>query len=142
MSDTNDSNDRTRSRRVVDRDAHWIEWATGAVSALIVLAMIAWIAFQAPGEQDGLPELRVQVANTHKTGNGYRLAFTIYNDGRRTAAAVPVTGRLLDGTQLVEEREVTLDYVPAQSNVSGALLFNTDPGQHSLEISASGYEDP
>lgn len=137
-----DTGSAKSSRKPLGREAHWLEWATGLISAALVLTMVGWLAWQAAGEEDGKPELVVQAGPFENTDGGHRIAFTIVNRGKRTAAAVPVTARLYDRDRLVEEREVTLDYVPALSSTSGALLFGTDPGTYRLDIRASGYEDP
>jgi uncharacterized protein (TIGR02588 family) len=140
MTDSNE--DRKRPRRLVQREAHWIEWLTGAVSGLVVIALIGWIAWYAPGEHEGMPALNVELGEIAAMDGGHRVSFTVVNSGRRTAAAVPVTARLMNGADIVEEREVTFDYVPALSSATGALLFSNDPAGHRLDIRASGYEDP
>lgn len=137
-----DTDSGKHAPKPLGRNAHWLEWVTGFASAALVLAMVGWLVWQAIGEKDGIPDLVVQTGKVENTQSGYRMTFTILNRGLRTAATVPVTARLYNGDRLVEEREVTLDYVPARSNTSGALLFGNDPGAYRLDIRASGYEDP
>lgn len=131
-----------RNNRTVARGAHWIEWATGGLCAILVAAMTGWIAYHAAVNSNSAPDLAVQIIRQQRISNGYEISFIIVNSGARTAAAVPVTGELKDGDRVIETHEVTFDYVPAQSSVTGALLFRIDPSAHVLDIRASGYVDP
>ncbi|MCV9962923.1 TIGR02588 family protein [Pararhizobium sp. BT-229] len=131
-----------RNGRTVARGAHWIEWVTGGLCTVVVAAMTLWIAYHAIASSGGTPELFMRIIDQHPVSGGHEVSFVIDNSGTRTAAAVPVIGELKDGDTVIETREITLDYVPAQSAVSGALLFKADPSLHVLEIRAAGYADP
>ncbi|CDZ60314.1 TIGR02588 family protein [Neorhizobium galegae] len=124
------------------KEPHWIEWATGTVSALVVVATIAWVAYQAWTHDDMQPELSVAITERRQTEGGYRVAFDIANKATATAAAVTVRGEILDGGNIVEDADVTFDYVPAQSKSSGAILFSQDPGAREVRVRAVGYIDP
>lgn len=130
-----------QSKRV-SRNPHWIEWATGAASTILVLSLIAVIAYHGVAARGATAELSVALTTTRSTAQGFELSFIVVNGGKQTAAGVPVTGRLLKNGEPVEEREVTFDYVPAQSRAEGALLFANDPSLYELELRASGYRDP
>ena len=134
----------TRSRRkIVRRHPHWIEWTTGLLSTALVATMTGMILYHGLTARDASPELSVTITAQRPTAQGFEISFIVANSGKKTAAAVPVTGRLLDGDrQEVERREVTIDYVPAQSQVEGALRFSEDPAAYRLDINASGYSDP
>ena len=123
-------------------DPHWIEWLTGAVSALLVAAMIGWVGWQAMTRTASPPDLFIAIAATGKAAAGYRVAFDIRNAGTTTAAAVTVVGTLADGRTVIEEAQVTFDYVAAESTASGALLFARDPANHRLDIRPVGYTAP
>lgn len=124
------------------QDPHWIEWLTGIVSALLVTAMLGWLTWEAFTRQATPPDLAVTLLTTEKTAAGHRVAFDIYNTATTTAAAVTVVGRLTDGNRVVEENEVTFDYVAAESKSAGAILFQNDPSGRTLEIHPAGYTDP
>ncbi|WP_428427639.1 TIGR02588 family protein [Pararhizobium sp.] len=129
--------------RTVGRGAHWIEWLTGGICALLVAAMIGWITYHAIVSSGGVPQLAVQILRQQPApGGGYMVSFSIENKGARTAASVPVKGDLMNGDMVIETQEITFDYVPAQSATTGTLLFRTDPAAHELHIRASGYTDP
>lgn len=123
-------------------DPHWIEWAAGVFSALLVFMIIGWIGFQAVTEEDQSPTFRTTIAGQEPVDGGYRVKFEIENLSTRTAAAVVVRGEVWDGDDLVEEAEATLDYVPAQSKSSGAFIFSSDPSEKALRIRGTGYSNP
>lgn len=124
------------------RQPHWIEWMTGAVSAALVAMLIGWIAWDALTPEDDSPELSVRMLDTEARENGHQVRFEVMNAARTTAADVVVRGQLIDGDQIVEAVETTLDYVPMQSKASGGLIFQRAPGELSVRIAAIGYSDP
>lgn len=124
------------------KEPHWIEWATGMVSALVVVAMIAWVGYKAWTDEDMQPEFSIAITERRPVEGGYRVAFEISNKATVTAAAVTVRGEIVDGDNVVEDAEVTFDYVPAQSKSSGAILFSQDPGAREVRVRAVGYTDP
>ena len=123
-------------------EPHWIEWATGTVSALLVVAMIGWIGLEALMEEDLPPEFSVAITGRAAVEGGHRVEFEILNKANQTAAAVVVRGEVLDGGKAVEEADITFDYVPAESTASGAIMFLQDPGEREIRIRALGYTDP
>ncbi len=128
--------------RTVSRDAHWIEWATGLLCTLLVVAMIGWIGYEAATTSGGTPDLIVRITAQREVSGGHQVSFVVENRGTRTAAGVPVTGTLMDGSAVIETREVTFDYVPDKSSATGSLLFKENPAAHTLDLRASGYTDP
>lgn len=124
------------------QDPHWIEWLTGLVSALLVAAMLGWLTWEAFTRESIPPDLVVTVLTTEKTSSGHRVAFDIYNTATITAAAVTVVGRLREGDRVIEEGDVTFDYVAAESKSTGAILFRNDPAGRSVDIHPAGYTDP
>lgn len=133
---------RTGSTRTVSRGAHWVEWVTGALCTALVLAMIGWIGYEAMTASGGKPDLSVRITGQQATIGGHQISFIVENRGTRTAADVPVTGTLVDGDVILEQREVTFDYVPEKSSATGIMLFKADPSSHTLDLRASGYTDP
>ena len=123
-------------------DPHWIEWLTGLVSAVLIAGMLSWIGWEAVTRKATPPDLSIRVLATEATSAGHRVAFDIYNSATTTAASVTVIGRLTEGDRIVEEYQVTFDYVAAESKSTGAILFRNDPAGRDLDIRAAGYTDP
>ena len=134
---------RSKEGRHQERhDPHWIEWLTGLVSALLVAGMLGWIGWEAFTRKATPPDLSIHILATEKAGDGHRVTFDVSNSATTTAAAVTVTGRLLEGERVIEEHHVIFDYVAAESKTSGALLFAGDPAGRRVDIRAGGYTDP
>lgn len=121
---------------------HWIEWLTGLVSTLLVLATIGWIVFETIIAEDRPPELTAQILEIEPVSSGWRVMVEIRNSGDQAAAAVEVKGVLSDGDSTIEEAEATFDYVPAGSTTRGGLIFVNDPSRHSLEILPTSFTEP
>lgn len=137
-----DSKPTDKRARTLPREAHWVEWTTGLICALLVTAMILLIGYHAVIGSDGEPDIAATVLRQERSSGGHQIFFEVENKGVRTAAAVPVVASLMEGERVVETHEVTFDYVPAQSSATGAFLFKTDPSGYRLDIRASGYIDP
>lgn len=123
-------------------DPHWVEWAVGIFSALLVLTIMGWVGFEAITEEDQSPSFRTSIIKKSAIENGFRVEFEIENLSTRTAAAVVVRGEARDGNSVVESAQVMIDYVPAQSKSSGAIIFATDPGENAVWVGPVGYSDP
>ncbi len=131
-----------KNRHTEAREPRLIEWATGVVSAILVVAMIGWVGYEAWMDEDMPPEFSIAITARTQVEGGYRVEFDIANKATVTAAAVTVRGEILDGGNMVEDADVTFDYVPAESKSSGAILFSQDPGAREVRIRAVGYTDP
>lgn len=132
---------RTRSYTETEK-AHWIEWITGVVSALLVAGLLGWIGYEALTADRRPPDLTIRAERVERVGNGFRVAFEIENHAATTAAAVVVRGDLLDNGETIESVELTFDYVPAQSRSAGAIIFSHDPDGREMRVRAAGYTEP
>lgn len=119
------------------QNPHWVEWLTGLVSAVIVLAVIGWIAKDAFRDQDTTPDLGATVLTTEQRSNGFQVSFEVSNTASATASQVTVDGVILNGSDVVEKASTVLDYVPGRSKARGGLIFINDPtGRITLNVSA------
>lgn len=120
-----------------------MEWLTGIVSALLVIAMLVWIGKEALRQTGEPPEFTVNVLAKERTAGGqYRVTFDLSNTATTTAAAVTVRGTVAEAGTIVETSEITFDYVPAESKTSGAMLFRHDPDRNTVDIEVMGYTEP
>ena len=134
----------TRDKSSIESDdPHWIEWLTGAICGLVVLAMIGWMAKEALTQTGDPPQLSITVRDTERTAAGqFRVMFDVANATTSTAAGVTVRGDIVADGATVESSDVSFDYVPGQSQEHGALLFRTDPAGKKVEIIVTGYTEP
>ncbi|KRB53446.1 hypothetical protein ASE04_29590 [Rhizobium sp. Root708] len=123
-------------------DPHWIEWVTGLISAIIVVAVILWIGKDAVTDLDTSPDLTGNVLHVDQRSSGYQVQFEISNSASATASQVTVQGLVRDATTVVETADTVVDYVPGHSKATGGLIFQHDPRGKGVEISAAAYNDP
>jgi uncharacterized protein (TIGR02588 family) len=119
-----------------------VEWLLGALSAVAVAAMIGFLLYQALAARDLAATLDVTAGRIEQRGDAYYVNFQALNRGGTTAAGATVEGTLMDGGRALETSEVTLDYLPARSERSGALMFRNDPRTYRLQLDVKGYRAP
>lgn len=122
--------------------SHWIEWATGLIATVMILAMIGWLLFEAATTRDRPPELSAKVLDVAPLSSGWRVMIEVSNDGDQAAAAVDVKATLTEGDAMVEEAQTTFDYVAAGSTSRGGLIFKQDPTSFGLEVVPTGFTEP
>lgn len=132
----------SKDKNIEAGDPHWIEWATGAVSAVIVLCVIVWIGKDGLLDRDTSPNLVGVVLQTEERSDGFQILFEIRNDSSATASQVTVRGEIKENDTVVESVETVLDYVPGHSKAKGGLIFENDPAGKALKISASAFNEP
>ena len=133
---------RKAKRHIEVGKPHWIEWATGFVSVLLVLALAGWLGREALMDTADTPELAVRIAEITRKGDHYVVQIELENSAPATAAAVRVAGTLTSPEGGEEVSETTFDYAPAESITKGGLLFRADPRAGRLDIRPTGYTEP
>jgi uncharacterized protein (TIGR02588 family) len=131
------------TKRGRGRTATQAEWVLAAVGALVTLATVGFLVYEGLTQSgESAPELVVVTGASTTRGRGWAVPIEARNVGSATAASVRIVGALRDGGRVVEESEMTLDYVPEASSRTGTLLFTRDPSTLTLEVRATGYELP
>ncbi len=132
-----------------DRDDHEapettspLEWLVAGIGALLVVFAVGYMVQFAITRPDGPPVVGLEVTGVTHAGAGYLVTFKATNTGRSTGAGVVVTGELSSGGERVEASEMTLDYLPQDSERQGGLFFTEDPAAHELVLRAQGYAEP
>ncbi|WP_306752324.1 TIGR02588 family protein [Paracoccus actinidiae] len=118
----------------------WISAAIGLVLTVAMLGFIGWQAWKHTGEEP--PAIKVHVQHILPAGDGYVVEFVAVNLSPATAAAVQIEGELIEGERVIATSQVTLDYVPGNSERRGGLFFRENPQGYDLEIRALGYAQP
>lgn len=143
MADTHHEQQRARPKAGSPEAAppFW-EWVAAGAGLLLVLASIGVLAYYAWTGQSDLPQPEVQVVAIEQQPAGWLVAVRIHNRAQATAAALRLSGRLRQGPEVVEERALELQYLPAGSSREGGLFFSRDPRLHSIEWAFESYERP
>lgn len=118
----------------------WIAAGIGLVLTLAMLGFIGWQAWKSTAEER--PAIKVDVQRIVPSADGWLVEVAAQNLSAATAAAVQIEGELLDGERVVATSQVTLDYVPGNSERRGGLFFREDPEAHGLKVRALGYAEP
>lgn len=121
---------------------HWIEWMTGAISAIIVLTVIVWIGKDGVLDRDTLPDLHGKVVETEERSDGFQVLFEIHNDSSATASQVKIRGELRDQGSVLESYDTVLDYVPGRSKAGGGLIFRQNPAGKELTVRPTAFGKP
>ena len=120
-----------------------LEWIAAALGLAIFVTLFATIFVQAGrGDRAAVPDLIVEHRGIVATPGGTHVAFDVLNRSDKTAAAVVINGRLLEGAREVASSEVTIDYVPARSRVGAGLKFGESPTGRRVDVRAVGYREP
>ncbi|MBB6164749.1 MULTISPECIES: TIGR02588 family protein [Rhizobium] len=132
----------SNGRNIEASAPHWIEWVTGAISAIIVLTVIVWIGKDGILDRDRSPDLHGQVVQTEERSDGFQVLFEIHNDSSVTASQVKVRGELRDQGSVLESSESVLDYVPGHSRAGGGLIFRQNPAGKELTVRPTAFDEP
>ncbi len=119
-----------------------LEWAVAGISALGLTVVILYLVISALTDNNGPAQIEIRQLGVTAREDHYIVEFAAANLAGASVAAVEIRGELRDGTEVVEESSVTLDYLPRDSEREGALIFTKDPRAHDLVLSAGGYTDP
>ncbi|WP_410218036.1 TIGR02588 family protein [Paracoccus sp. (in: a-proteobacteria)] len=119
-----------------------LEWLVAGLGAMLISSIIGYLIYDGITYPDSPPDVTVSQTSALSRSEGFLVEFTARNSGNTTAANLVVTGSLMDGDKVVEEAEVTLDYLPQQAERKGGLFFRNDPSEHEVTLQAGGYTAP
>lgn len=119
-----------------------IEWAISLLSGTLVLLMFGYLVYQVIGSSDAPPDLQVSISGEGRGDAPAQLNFKVENRGDQAASTVTIslTSRNPDGAP--PRSAVTLDFVPAHSEVTGAFLLNAGQAHDDMRLAVESYLDP
>jgi uncharacterized protein (TIGR02588 family) len=120
------------------------EKMVGVLGLLIVLGILGFLLYEAFQPQSEA-QIVTEVQSISPQPGGYLVQFEASNHGRQTAAAILIEGALYDPAspdEPIETAEVTFDYIPDQSDRTGAFVFEHDPREYDLRLQVKGFMDP
>jgi len=117
-----------------------LEWVSAGVGLVLALAALGFTAWDAAFGERSPPSIEVRLVRVTPTPYGFVVGIEAVNHGGTPGAQVTIEGAL-DGQGEPETASATFDYVPEQSTVTGGLIFQSDPRQGRLRLSAKGYLD-
>jgi uncharacterized protein (TIGR02588 family) len=82
------------------------------------------------------------VAAIESSGERFLVVIEVGNEGGSTAADARIEAELRQNGEVVEQSEITVDFVPPNSRRRAGLFFTRDPRAIELTMRASGYREP
>ena len=119
-----------------------LEWIVAAVGILLVSGVIVFLIYRGATKGDMPPKIKIEIESVVKADENYLVNFRVINAGEITAAGLTIEGELKNGEKSEETSDVTLTYVPSDSERHGGLIFTKNPNEYKLQIRAKGYEQP
>lgn len=126
-----------RGRHPLSKRAERLEWTIGAASALLVLALLGFLAYEAVVSGSGLAELDVELGEPRLVSGMTYQPVSVHNRGRRTVADVQV-----EGTRGEQASSVTLSYIGRGSHADAVLIFPGAAAGTDIEVEVKGYIEP
>lgn len=120
-------------------DTSAAEYVAGALGGVLVLLLVAFLAYQAVAVRDTGPDLAVEITAVEEVGTSYQVHLAVTNDGGTTAEAVHLSGSVSRRGERVEEASASIAYVPPESRRDAVLVFSTDPRDGELAVGADGF---
>ncbi|MBI1621021.1 hypothetical protein [Aquamicrobium zhengzhouense] len=119
-----------------------IEWIFGAASAILVTALIAFLAHEAMFAGNIPPNLVAQIVEVEPLDTGTSVKFALSNRGDEAASAVTLV-LSVPGTEVeAMQKSIEFDYVPGHAIRQGAFIVPGDVAAKDIAIDISGYAEP
>lgn len=125
-----------------DRTKRRLEAIAGSIGAALTIATLAVLIYDGIAGDGGPPVIVVEPGDTRVVDGRHFVDVQVRNTGDATAATVVVEGVLRRGDEVIETRELQLDYVSPRTEHHGGMVFTHDPAQHVLELRASSWAAP
>ena len=119
-----------------------LEWTVFALSLLLVLSALGFLAHAALTLEDRPADLLVELGQPEQRGAHFSVPVTVHNRGGRTAEDVRVEVSLEVGEDVVETTELELPLISYQSSGEGMAAFTQDPRGGKLAARVLGYLTP
>jgi uncharacterized protein (TIGR02588 family) len=123
-------------------EKNWLEWICFAVSLLLVMSLLAYLAYEALNTGQSPPRIEFRLGPTEQREGKFLVKVIAENRGEQTAEGVHVEVVLKsDGKE--ERGKFIIDRLPRQGRRSGFVIFENDPRlATSLQARALGYAEP
>lgn len=133
--------EQASERREGEGPSGW-EWAVAALGLVLVLATIGYLVVDAVSGASSPPDPAVTVVAVQPQGQRFLVRIRVANLGGAPAAGLTVEGKLLKGSEVVEQAQVEIQYLPGHSSQQAGLFFDHDPKALELRLGARSYTEP
>lgn len=116
-----------------------LEWAVGAVSALMLSSLVIYLVHLCFQENEGRARLIASPQSVQRQGDGYHLRFSLRNEGGDSAEDIHVGVVRNDGALLAE---VVFAYLSPGSHREGVFILDAEPRQDLVNLRVTAYREP
>lgn len=116
-----------------------VEWTFAALSGVLVLCLVSFLAHEAMSGGIRPAELVVSIDDVEQLDSGVMIMVTVANRGDKAAAAVTVNASLAEAT--APDKQIEFDYIAAHAVRRGAFLFPRSVEPAALGIQIGGYTE-
>ena len=122
-------------------EKNWVEWSVFGVSAVLIVAVIAFLAYESATIGNAPPEIHLQVGAPEQRSGHFAVPIEATNKGDHTAEGVHIEVTLRSGGK--EERgDFEIQFLPRRGSREAWVTFKSDPRNGTLEARVLGYEKP
>lgn len=120
-----------------------VEWIVGALSCVMLAALIAFLLQQALSGDASPPQLSVAIEGIEHAGGGTVVRIAVTNDGDEAAAGVRVLAARAGAPDERARREIEFDYVVGHAVRRGAFRFaDAEIQATDLDVGIGGFVEP
>ena len=121
---------------------NWLEWVVLGVSIAVIAGLVGFLVIDGLTDSGRPPEpvITLQADAAYAVGEGWILPALATNEGDEAAEALALRATAtVDGVE--EESEVTIDYLPAGTDVEFSFGFSAQP-DGDVTVSIVGFRLP
>ena len=122
----------------------WVEKVVSGISLLLLLAAIGYLVWEGVGQTQP-PSFDATVKSVRHPlvdGGDYYVLLEVRNKGGLSVQNLGIDAQVKDGQTTLAQTSTSLSWLPAYSKREVTVILGADPGEHTLEISFSGFENP
>ena len=119
----------------------WIERLATIVSALLVLAVVAVLVWDAV-HPDRPPALDASTGAPHVVGRHWHVPITVRNSGDVAVQEVSVSVALEHPDTAVKDIHIQIDWLPGRSQREIDAVFPVDPARGKLSAEVQSFDEP
>lgn len=114
-----------------------IEWLVAGIGLILIGATLSFLLYKAFFVEKGDARIEFQIEKIVALENGAVVLAKAHNKGGKTVSNFQILTHA-DG----QERETTLDYLPAKSSRAFGIFFSHVPQKNEIRFEAGGYQEP
>ncbi len=123
-------------------EKNWFEWSVFAVSAVLIVAVLAFLVYESATIGDAPPDIHVQIGTPEERSGYFAVPITATNKGDHTAEGVHIQIALRAAGGKEETGEFEIQFLPRRGSREAWATFKNDPRAGTLEARVLGYEKP